>query len=342
MAKDIQVRNSVSDFLIFTKQTGGDGIQVRLHDENIWLTQKSMAQLFDCSIDNIALHLKNIFQTGELDEMATTEDSSVVQKEGERNVSRNMKFYNLDAVISVGYRINSVRATQFRKWATDILKQFTIKGYLLDKTRLENGQIFDENYFDHLLDEIREIRASERKFYQKITDIYATASDYSPNSIISKTFFATVQNKLHYAIHGSTAAEVIYTRADHQKKNMGLTSWKNSPKCKILKSDVSIAKNYLSETELQDLNQFVSMYLDYAERQAKKKIPMTMEDWAKKLDVFLEFNEEAILTDKGKVSTAIAKSFAESEFEKYRIIQDKTFVSDFDKYLAELENTISG
>lgn len=342
MTKDIQVRNSVSDFLIFTKQTGGDGIQVRLHDENIWLTQKSMAQLFDCSIDNIALHLKNIFQTGELDEMATTEDSSVVQKEGERNVSRNMKFYNLDAVISVGYRINSVRATQFRKWATDVLKQFTIKGYVLDKTRLENGQIFDENYFDHLLDEIREIRASERKFYQKITDIYATASDYSPNSIISKTFFATVQNKLHYAIHGSTAAEVIYTRADHQKKNMGLTSWKNSPKGKILKSDVSIAKNYLSETELQDLNQFVSMYLDYAERQAKKKIPMTMEDWAKKLDVFLEFNEEAILTDKGKVSTAIAKSFAESEFEKYRIIQDKTFVSDFDKYLAELENTISG
>ena len=342
MAKDIQVRNSVSDFLIFTKQTGGDGIQVRLHDENIWLTQKSMAQLFDCSTDNIALHLKNIFQTGELDEMATTEDSSVVQKEGERNVSRNMKFYNLDAVISVGYRINSVRATQFRKWATDILKQFTIKGYLLDKTRLENGQIFDENYFDHLLDEIREIRASERKFYQKITDIYATASDYSPNSIISKTFFATVQNKLHYAIHGSTAAEVIYTRADHQKKNMGLTSWKNSPKGKILKSDVSIAKNYLSETELQDLNQFVSMYLDYAERQEKKKIQMTMEDWAKKLDVFLEFNEEAILTDKGKVSTAIAKSFAESEFEKYRIIQDKTFVSDFDKYLAELENTISG
>jgi len=301
-----------------------------------------MAQLFDCSIDNIALHLKNIFQTGELDEMATTEDSSVVQKEGERNVSRNMKFYNLDAVISVGYRINSVRATQFRKWATDVLKQFTIKGYVLDKTRLENGQIFDENYFDHLLDEIREIRASERKFYQKITDIYATASDYSPNSIISKTFFATVQNKLHYAIHGSTAAEVIYTRADYQKKNMGLTSWKNSPKGKILKSDVSIAKNYLSETELQDLNQFVSMYLDYAERQAKKKIPMTMEDWAKKLDVFLEFNEEAILTDKGKVSTAIAKSFAESEFEKYRIIQDKTFVSDFDKYLAELENTISG
>ena len=342
MAKDIQVRNSVSDFLIFTKQTGGDGIQVRLHDENIWLTQKSMAQLFDCSIDNIALHLKNIFQTGELDEMATTEDSSVVQKEGERNVRRNVRFYNLDAVISVGYRINSVRATQFRKWATDILKQFTIKGYLLDKTRLENGQIFDENYFDHLLDEIREIRASERKFYQKITDIYATASDYSPNSIISKTFFATVQNKLHYAIHGSTAAEVIYTRADHQKKNMGLTSWKNSPKGKILKSDVSIAKNYLSETELQDLNQFVSMYLDYAERQAKKKIPMTMEDWAKKLDVFLEFNEEAILTDKGKVSTAIAKSFAESEFEKYRIIQDKTFVSDFDKYLAELENTVSG
>lgn len=339
MAKDIQVRNSVSDFLIFTKQTGGDDIQVRLHDENIWLTQKSMAQLFDCSIDNIALHLKNIFKSGELEQVSVTEDSSATASDGK---SYRMKFYNLDAIISVGYRINSVRATQFRKWATDVLKQFTIKGYVLDKTRLENGQIFDENYFDHLLDEIREIRASERKFYQKITDIYATASDYSANSIISKTFFATVQNKLHYAIHGSTAAEVIYTRADHQKKNMGLTSWKNSPKGKILKSDVSIAKNYLSEMELQDLNQFVSMYLDYAERQAKKKIPMTMEDWAKKLDVFLEFNEEAILKDKGKVSAAIAKSFAESEFEKYRIIQDKTFVSDFDKYLAELEEGVSG
>ena len=342
MAKDIQVRNSVSDFLIFAKQTGGVGIQVRLHNENIWLTQKSIAQLFDCSTDNIALHLKNIFQTGELDEKATTEDSSVVQTEGERNVRRNVRFYNLDAVISVGYRINSVRATQFRKWATDVLKQFTIKGYVLDKTRLENGYIFDENYFDHLLDEIREIRASERKFYQKITDIYATASDYSPNSIISKEFFATVQNKLHYAIHGSTAAEVIYTRADHQKKNMGLTAWKNAPKGKILKSDVGIAKNYLSETELQDLNQFVSMYLDYAERQAKKKIPMTMEDWAKKLDVFLEFNEETVLQDKGKISAAIAKSFAETEFEKYRIIQDKAFVSDFDKYLAELEEGVSG
>ena len=243
MEKDIQLRNSVSDFLIFAKQTGGDGIQVRLHNENIWLTQKSIAQLFDCSIDNIALHLKSIFQTGELDEMATTEDSSVVQKEGERNVSRNVKFYNLDAVISVGYRINSVRATQFRKWATDVLKQFTIKGYVLDKTRLENGQIFDENYFDHLLDEIREIRASERKFYQKITDIYATASDYSPNSIISKEFFATVQNKLHYAIHGSTAAEVIYTRAGHQKKNMGLTSFIQD------KAFVSDFDKYLAEVE---------------------------------------------------------------------------------------------
>jgi hypothetical protein len=233
----------------------------------------------------------------------------------------------------VGYRINSIRATQFRQWATKVLRTFTIQGYVLDKQRLENGQVFDEAYFEHLLDEIREIRASERMFYQKITDIYSTAMDYSPTAKISQDFFAAVQNKLHYAVHHHTAAELIVERADHKKEYMGLTTWKNAPGGKIVKSDVVIAKNYLSKTEMENLNQFVTMYLDYAERQAKRKIPMTMEDWAKKLDVFLEFNEEDILKDKGKVSAEIAKSFAESEFEKYRVIQDQLYQNDFDKLL---------
>lgn len=236
----------------------------------------------------------------------------------------------------MGYRVNSVRATQFRQWATKVLRTYTIQGYVLDKKRLENGQIFDEEYFEHLLDEIREIRASERKFYQKITDIYATAVDYSKDSKIIKDFFATVQNKLHFAIHGHTAAEVIMERADHKRDNKGLTSWKNAPNGKIVKGDVSVAKNYLSMLEMQDLNQFVSMYLDYAERQAKKRIPMTMEDWSTKLDVFLELNEEVILQGKGKVTAEIAKAFAESEFEKYRAIQDEEYQSDFDRLLEEL------
>ncbi len=235
----------------------------------------------------------------------------------------------------MGYRINSVRATQFRQWATNILKTFAVQGYVLDKHRLENGQIFDEEYFEHLLDEIREIRASERKFYQKITDIYSTAVDYSSTAVTTKDFFAEVQNKLHYAIHGHTAEELIMDRANHEKANMGLTTWKNAPKGKIVKSDVSIAKNYLTQEEIQNLNQFVAMYLDYAERQAKRRIPMTMEDWSKKLNAFLQFNEEEILHDKGRVSAEIAKSFAESEFEKYRFIQDRLFESDFDRLLAE-------
>lgn len=333
--KNMQIRNSTTDFLIFTRQSGEDGIEVRVHSENVWLTQKGMAKLFDCSTDNISLHLKNIFASGELDENSVTEESSATASDGK---NYKMKFYGLDAIISVGYRINSIRATQFRQWATGVLKTFSVQGYVLDKKRLENGQIFDEEYFEHLLDEIREIRASERKFYQKITDIYATAMDYSPTSTISKDFFATVQNKLHYAVHHHTAAEVIVERADHKKENMGLTSWKNAPYGKIVKSDVSVAKNYLTKPELQDLNQFVTMYLDYAERQAKRHIPMTMEDWAKKLDVFLEFNEEEILNDKGKVSAEIAKSFAESEFEKYRIIQDKLYQSDFDKLVLGIND----
>lgn len=335
MDKNIQIRNSTIDFLVFTKQNGEDGIEVRIHDEDVWLTQKSMAQLFDCSTDNISLHLKNIFASGELSAEAVTEKSSATASDGKKY---RMKFYNLDAIISVGYRINSIRATQFRQWATKVLKTFAVQGYVLDKKRLENGQIFDEEYFEHLLDEIREIRASERKFYQKITDIYATAVDYSPAAATSKVFFSMVQNKLHYAIHQHTAAEVIVERADHRKEHMGLTSWKNAPMGKIVKADVSIAKNYLTSEELRDLNQFVTMYLDYAERQARRKIPMTMEDWAKRLDVFLEFNEEEILRNKGKVSAEIARNFAESEFEKYRVIQDRLYQSDFDKLLLGIDN----
>lgn len=332
--KKLQIRNSTTDFLVFTKQAGEDGIEVRVFDETVWLTQKGMAQLFDCSTDNIGLHLKNIFKSGELEEKSVTEESSATAADGK---TYRMKFYNLDAIISVGYRINSVRATQFRQWATKMLKTFVIQGYVLDKNRLENGQVFDEEYFEHLLDEIREIRASERKFYQKITDIYSTAVDYTVDAVTTKEFFATVQNKLHYAIHGHTAAELIMDRADHKKEHMGLTTWKNAPSGKIVKSDVSIAKNYLAKNELEDLNQFVTMYLDYAERQARRHIPMTMEDWAAKLDVFLQFNEEEILHDKGRVSAEIAKSFAESEFEKYRVIQDKLFESDFDRLVANTE-----
>ena len=332
--KKLQIRNSTTDFLVFTKQAGEDGIEVRVFKESVWLTQRGMAQLFDCSTDNIGLHLKNIFKSGELEEKSVTEESSATAADGK---TYRMKFYNLDAIISVGYRINSVRATQFRQWATKVLKTFAIQGYVLDKNRLENGQVFDEEYFEHLLDEIREIRASERKFYQKITDIYSTAVDYTADAVTTKEFFATVQNKLHYAIHGHTAAELIMDRADHKKEHMGLTTWKNAPSGKIVKSDVSIAKNYLAKNELEDLNRFVTMYLDYAERRARRHIPMTMEDWAAKLDVFLQFNEEEILHDKGRVSAEIAKSFAESEFEKYRVIQDKLFESDFDKLVASTE-----
>ncbi|NLL28437.1 MAG: virulence RhuM family protein [Bacteroidales bacterium] len=335
--KNIQIRNSTTDFIVFTKQAGEDGIEVRVHDESIWLTQKAMAELFDCSTDNISLHLKNIFASKELKEDSVTEESSATASDGK---TYKMKFYNLDAIISVGYRINSIRATQFRQWATNVLRTFTIQGYVLDKQRLENGQVFDETYFEHLLDEIREIRASERMFYQKITDIYSTSMDYSPTAKISQDFFAAVQNKLHYAIHHHTAAELIVERANHQKKHMGLTTWKNAPKGKIVKSDVSVAKNYLSKAEIENLNQFVTMYLDYAERQAKRKIPMTMEDWAKRLDVFLEFNEEDILKDKGKVSAEIAKCFAESEFEKYRVIQDNLYQSDFDRLIQKTKNKI--
>ncbi len=328
------IRNSTVDFLVFTKDAGEDSIEVRVQDGEVWLTQDGIAQLFDVDRSVVTKHLKNIFQDGELTEEATRAKFAQVADNGK---TYQYNSYALPAIIAVGYRTNSSRAVQFRQWATKVLETFTKQGYVLDKERLTNGQIFDESYFDHLISEIQEIRASERRFYQKITDIYATAVDYSLDSKTTKDFFATVQNKMHYAVHGSTAAEVIMSRADHTKEHMGLISWKNAPNGKIVKADVSVAKNYLLQDELQELNEIVTMYLDYATRQARRHIPMTMEDWASKLDAFLQFNDAEILQDKGKVTAAIAKAFAESEFEKYRVIQDKNYQSDFDRLMAETD-----
>ena len=330
----LQIRNSTVDFLVFTKDAHEDGIEVRVQDHDVWLTQKAIARLFDVDRSVVTKHLKNVYESGELSEDATCANFAQVADNGK---TYHYKFYSLSAIIAVGYRINSGRATQFRQWATKVLETFTKQGYVLDKSRLINGQIFDEDYFNHLISEIQEIRASERRFYQKITDIYATAVDYSLDSQTTKDFFATVQNKMHYAVHGSTAAEVIMARADHTKEHMGLTSWKNAPDGKIVKADVSVAKNYLSMDEMQELNEIVTMYLDYATRQARRHIPMTMADWASKLDTFLQFNDAEILRDKGKVTAAIAKAFAESEFEQYRVIQDRLYQSDFDRLVASTE-----
>lgn len=332
--KELQVRNSTVDFLVFTKDANEDGIEVRVQDGEIWLTQNAMARLFDVDRSVITKHLRNIFESGELDQERTCAKFAQVADNGR---TYHYKFYSLSAIIAVGYRVDTNRATQFRQWSTRVLDTFTKQGYVLDKSRLINGQIFDEDYFDHLISEIQEIRASERRFYQKITDIYATAADYSVDSQITKDFFATVQNKMHYAVHGNTAAEVIVARADHTKEHMGLTSWKNAPTGKIVKADVSIAKNYLSMEEMKEMNEIVTMYLDYATRQARRHIPMTMADWASKLDAFLRFNDADILRDKGKVTFAIAKAFAESEFEQYRIIQDRLYQSDFDRLISNTE-----
>jgi len=334
--KKFQIRNSTAEFLVFTSQAGEDSIEVRVADETVWLTQKLMAELFDVTVPTINEHLTNIYAQGEIVREATIRKFRIVQSEGRREVARNVDFYNLDAIISVGYRVNSMRATQFRQWATGILRDFAIRGYVLDKERLKNGSFFSKEYFDNLLAEIREIRASERKFYQKITDIYATAMDYNRDSDTTQTFFATVQNKLHFAIHGHTAAELILKRADSSKEHMGLTTWKNAPYGKLVKPDVSVAKNYLNEKEIKALDRFVTMYLDYAEMQAERGIPVTMEDWANKLNAFLQFNEQEILDNPGKVTQAIAKTFAESQFEKYRIIQDRLFESDFDREIKRL------
>lgn len=331
--KQLIIRNSTAEFLIFTSQAGEDGIEVRVQDENVWLTQKLIAKLFDVQIPTINEHIKNIFSSHELEENSVIRKFLITAKDGK---DYNTKHYNLEAIIALGYRINSERATDFRRWATGVLKSYAIRGYVLDNERLKNGAYFSKKYFDDLILEIRDIRESERNFYQKITDIYVTAMDYDAQSQTTKDFFATVQNKLHYAIHGHTAAELIVERADHQKDYMGLKTWEKAPHGKVLKSDVSIAKNYLNEKEIKSLNRFVTMYLDYAEDQAENGIPMTMKDWSQKLNVFLQFNAKNILKNAGKVTAAIAKSFAESEFEKYRPIQDKLYESDFDQFIKFL------
>ncbi|RUT78427.1 virulence RhuM family protein [Ancylomarina longa] len=331
------IRNSTAEFLIFTSQSGEQSIEARYEDETIWLSQKLMAQLFDVDVRTVNEHLKNIYKSDELQGDATVRNFRIVQMEGSRQVNRNIDFYNLDAIISVGYRVNSVRATQFRQWATKVLHQFAIKGFVIDKERMENGTFLGEDYFEHLLQEIREIRLSERRFYQKITDIYATSVDYNRSAPITRDFFAKVQNKLHFAIHGHTAAELIKERADSSKEKMGLTNWKNAPEGKILKADVSVAKNYLSKEELDGLGRIVNAYLELAEARALRKIPMTMEDWAKRLDLFLEFDDREILKNAGKIRAGIAKGYAESEFEKYRITQDALFQSDFDKEIKQIQ-----
>ncbi|MDD3843015.1 MAG: virulence RhuM family protein [Bacteroidales bacterium] len=332
--KPLQIRNSTAEFLIFTNQAKEGGIEVRVQGEMIWLSQKLMAKLFDCSTDNISLHLKNIFKENELDERSVTEEFSVTATDGK---TYKTKHYNLDAIIAVGYRINSIRATQFRQWATSVLRDYAIRGYIIDKKRMENGTFLNEDYFEHLLAEIREIRLSKRRFYQKITDIYATALDYNKDAVITNEFFAKVQNKLHYAVHGHTAAELIMSRANAEREHMGLTSWEKIPVGKIVKTDVSVAKNYLNETELESLGRIVNAFLDLAEDRARRNIPMTMEDWAKRLDMFLEVADREILKDRGKVTSLMAKEFAESEFEKFRIMQDRLFESDFDKEIKLIE-----
>lgn len=327
MAKKREIRNSTAEFLTFIAEGKEDGIQVLYKDETVWATQKVMAQLFDCSTDNVGLHLKNIFKSGELVENSVTEEISATAADGKNYMTR---FYNLDAIISVGYRVNSVRATQFRQWCTGVIRQFALRGYVIDKKRMENGSFIGEDYFEHLLAEIREIRLSERRFYQKLTDIYATAIDYNKSAPTTRLFYRKVQNKMHFAVHGHTAAELIVERANAEKEHMGLTTWENAPDGKIVKPDVSVAKNYLKQTELEDMGRLVNSVLDMAERMANRHIPMTMEDWAKRIDIILQAGGDVVLMDAGKVTSEFAKSFAETEFEKYRVVQDKLYRSDFD------------
>ncbi len=333
-SRDLLIRNSTAEFLIFTAQSGDQSIEVRYEDDTIWLTQKMMAALFDVSIPTINEHLKNIFASGELNQDSVIRKFRITASDGKTYTA---KHYNLDAIISVGYRVNSIRATQFRQWATRVLREFAIKGYVLDRKRLENGTFLGEDYFERLLEEIREIRLSERRFYQKITDIYATAVDYNKDAPTTRQFFAKVQNKLHYAIHGQTAAELIMNRADSAKPNMGLMTWEKAPNGKILKTDVSIAKNYLTREELESLGRIVNSFLDLAEDMARRKIPMTMEDWSNRLDMFLELSRRDILDHAGRISAEVAKQYAESEFEKFRIVQDRLYQSDFDREIKALE-----
>ena len=336
---EITIRSSAAEYLTYVASVGDqqDSIEMHYEDENIWLTQKMMATLYDVGLPTINEHIKKIYADNELEESATIRNFRIVQIEGSRQVTRDTKHYNLQMIIAVGFKVNNERAVQFRKWANGIVKDYTIKGWVMDDERLKRGTYLTEKYFDEQLERIREIRASERKFYQKITDLYATAIDYDKNSATTRRFYATVQNKMYYAVHGHTAAELIVERADLTREHMGLTTWADAPEGKIKKSDVTVAKNYLSQDEMKQLNRMVTAYLDFAENMTLRHIPLTMQDWEKRLNSFIEMFDYGILQDAGKVSAEIAKLHAETEFEKYRVIQDRLFMSDFDKYMLELE-----
>lgn len=332
--KKFEIRNSTAEFLIFQLEGKEDGVQVVYRNETIWCTQKAMAELFDVGVPAINKHLRNIFEKGELKEEVVVSKMEITTAHGAmegKTQTKETNFYNLDAIISVGYRVNSTRATQFRIWCTSVIRQFAIRGYVIDRKRMENGTFIGEDYFEHLLAEIREIRLSERRFYQKLTDIYATAIDYNKDAPTTREFFKKVQNKMHYAVHGHTAAELIMERANAEKEHMGLTTWENAPDGKIVKPDVSIAKNYLRQNELESMGRIVNAFLDVAEDMANRHIPMTMEDWAKRIDKFLALTDRPVLPDAGTITAEIAKDHAETEFEKYRIIQDCLFESDFDR-----------
>lgn len=337
--EEVTIRSSAAEYLTYVASVGDqqDSVEMRYEDENIWLTQKMMATLYDVDVRTINEHIKKIYLDSELEEDSTIRNFRIVQTEGSRQVTRDTKHYNLQMIIAVGFKVNNERAVQFRKWANNIVKDYTIKGWAMDDERLKRGTYLTEKYFDEQLERIREIRASERKFYQKITDLYATAIDYDKNSAATKRFYATVQNKMHFAVHGHTASELIVERADHTKEHMGLTTWADAPDGKIKKSDVTIAKNYLSQDEMKQLNRMVTAYLDFAENMTLRHIPLTMEDWEKRLNSFIEMFDYGILQNAGKVSAEIAKLHAETEFEKYRVVQDRLFMSDFDKYMLELE-----
>ena len=338
---EITIRSSAAEYLTYVASVGDQqgSIEMRYEDENIWLTQKMMATLYDVDVRTINEHIKKIYSDSELEEDSTIRNFRIVQTEGSRQVTRDTKHYNLQMIIAVGFKVNSKRAVQFRKWVNQIAKDYTIKGWVMDDDRLKRGTYLTEKYFDEQLERIREIRASERKFYQKITDLYATAIDYDKNAATTRRFYATVQNKMHYAVHGHTAAELIVERADHTKEHMGLTTWADAPEGKIKKSDVTVAKNYLSQDEMKQLNRMVTAYLDFAENMTLRHIPLTMQDWEMRLNSFIEMFDYGILQDAGKVSAEIAKLHAETEFEKYRVIQDRLFISDFDRYMLELEES---
>ena len=338
---EITIRSSAAEYLTYVASVGDQqgSIEMRYEDENIWLTQKMMATLYDVDVRTINEHIKKIYSDSELEEDSTIRNFRIVQTEGSRQVTRDTKHYSLQMIIAVGFKVNSERAVQFRKWVNQIAKDYTIKGWVMDDERLKRGTYLTEKYFDEQLERIREIRASERKFYQKITDLYATAIDYDKNAATTRRFYATVQNKMHYAVHGHTAAELIVDRADHAKEHMGLTTWADAPEGKIKKSDVTVAKNYLSQDEMKQLNRMVTAYLDFAENMTLRHIPLTMQDWEMRLNSFIEMFDYGILQDAGKVSAEIAKLHAETEFEKYRVIQDRLFMSDFDRYMLELEES---